>query len=74
MSCTSRICRGVQAKRKFAYFVALLARFLYRIQWNDFALNVQVGWFVGVPEWIRPVLLFGVVNAFVHGICWWPRD
>ena len=37
-----RICNKAAARRKFAYFVALLARLLYRVQWDDFALNVQV--------------------------------
>ena len=37
-----RICNGAAARRKFAYFVALLARLLYSVEWDDFALNVQV--------------------------------
>ena len=37
-----RICHGAGARRKFAYFVALLARLLYHIEWDDFALSVQV--------------------------------
>eukprot|EP00750_Incisomonas_marina_P022771 INCI4993.10.p1 GENE.INCI4993.10~~INCI4993.10.p1 ORF type:complete len:1559 (+),score=254.90 INCI4993.10:230-4906(+) len=38
----AQICNGAAARRKFAYFVALLARLLYSVEWDDFALNVQV--------------------------------
>ena len=36
-----RICKQASAHRKFAYFVALLARLLYRLDWSEFALECQ---------------------------------